>query len=185
VACVGGLGVAFGSAGVAVPAFAGAHAGSHADSLAGVLLAVWGMGSAVGGLWFGTRPAGTSPARQLGWLLAAVAGSFAVLAVVGSPAAMGLTLVVGGAAIAPAMIVTNTLVGRIIPTAMHTEAYTWVLTVSVAASALGGAAAGYLTDHAGVPWAFVFAAGALAAAAALAAWPEGSVATAALADQPV
>jgi MFS family permease len=179
VGCVGALGLAFGSAGLAVPAFADRHAGASADSVAGILLAVWGVGSATGGLLFGTRPPGASLARQLGWLLAAVGASLAVLAVVPTPALMAVVLIVGGAAIAPAMIVTNTLVGRITPVAMHTEAYTWVLTVSAAAGALGGAVSGLLIDHVGVPWAFVFCALAVALAAVAAGRPGSSIAAAA------
>ena len=38
---------------------------------------------------------------------------------------------IGGATIAPALTVENTLVGRIAPAAMLNEAYTWVVTVSV------------------------------------------------------
>ena len=59
----------------------------------------------------------------------------------------------------------NNLVGRIAPAAMLNEAYTWVVTVSVAGSAAGGAVAGAIVDQpGGLPWAFVFAAGVLAVA---------------------
>lgn len=184
VGCVGALGLAFGSAGVAVPAFADLHAGANTESVAGVLLAVWGLGSATGGLLFGTRPPGASLARQLGWLLAAVAASLGVLALVPTPTLMAVVLIIGGAAIAPAMIVTNTLVGRITPAVMHTEAYTWVLTVSLAAGALGGAVSGILIDHAGVAWAFAFCAVSVALGAAAAGRRTGSIAAADAAARP-
>ncbi len=112
--------------------------------------------------------------RQFAWLLAAVAGTFVVFAVMPSPLALGVALVVGGATIAPALTLENTLVGRIAPAGMLNEAYTWVVTVSVAASAAGGAVAGLIVDHAGgVPWAFVFAGAAVAVGAAVAALPAG------------
>ncbi|MFI5492502.1 MFS transporter [Actinoplanes sp. NPDC051859] len=175
--CVSSLGIAFGAAGVIVPAYATQHGGGEA--LGGVLLGVWGLGSAIGGIWFGTRrPAMTLP-RQFAWLLAAVSLSFLVLAVMPTPLALGAALVVGGATIAPALTVENSLVSRIAPATMLNEAYTWMVTVSVAGSAAGGAIAGVIVDRpGGLPWAFVFAGVVLLLAAAVAAVPTGSMARA-------
>ncbi|KXK63567.1 MFS transporter [Micromonospora rosaria] len=178
--CVASLGVAFGAAGVTVPAYATGHAGGgDAEGLAGVLLAVWGVGSAAGGFWFGTRAPARNMTRQFAWLLAGVAGSFAVFAVMPGPVALGVALIVGGALIAPALTLENTLVGRITPNGMLNEAYTWVVTMSVGASAAGGAIAGMIVDHAGgVPGAFLFAGSAVAVGALVAALPAGPVARA-------
>lgn len=178
--CVAGLGIAFGAAGVTVPAFASAYrAGEDAESLAGVLLAVWGVGSAAGGIWFGTRRPTRNMARQFALLLTGVAASFIVFAVMPTPAALGAALVIGGALIAPALTLENTMVGRIAPVTMLNEAYTWVVTVAVGSSAAGGAVAGVIVDRAGgVPWAFVFAGAAVAVAAGVAARPAGSIARA-------
>ena len=57
-----------------VPAFAGDHATGDPESLAGVLLAVWGVGSAIGGIWFGIRKPAANMTRQFALLLGAVAG---------------------------------------------------------------------------------------------------------------
>lgn len=177
--CVAGLGVAFGAAGVTVPAYASVHSGSDAEGLAGVLLAVWGTGSTIGGIWFGTRQPARKQSRQFAWLLAAVAASFAVFAVMPTPLALGVALAIGGAMIAPALTVENTMVGRIAPGSMLNEAYTWVVTVAVAASAAGGALAGVMVDQpGGVPWAFLFAGAAVGFAAAVAGLPSGSIARA-------
>ncbi|QGN46770.1 MFS transporter [Micromonospora sp. WMMD558] len=177
--CVASLGIAFGAAGVIVPAFATDYTADDPDSLAGLLLAVWGIGSALGGLWFGTRRPASAMSRQFALLLAAVAASFAVFAVMPTPAALGTALVIGGATIAPALTLENTLVGRISPTSMLNEAYTWVVTMSVGASAAGGAVAGLIVDHAGgVPWAFLFAGAAVAVGAVVAGLPAGPVARA-------
>jgi MFS family permease len=170
--CVAALGTAFGAAGVIVPAYANQHGGGEA--LGGVLLGVWGVGSAIGGIWFGTRRPAMALPRQFAWLLSAVAASFLVLTVMPNPLALGAALVIGGATIAPALTVENNLVGRIAPAAMLNEAYTWMVTVSVAGSALGGAVAGTIVDRpGGLPWAFVFAAGVLVVAALVAAVPAG------------
>jgi MFS family permease len=175
--CVAALGVAFGAAGVIVPAYAGQHGGG--DSLGGVLLGVWGVGSAIGGIWFGTRRPAMALSRQFAWLLGGVAASFLVLAAMPNPLSLGIALVVGGAAIAPALTVENNLVGRISPAGMLNEAYTWVVTLSVAGSAVGGAVAGIIVDQpGGLPWAFVFAAVVLVMAALVAAVPAGPIARA-------
>jgi MFS family permease len=175
--CVAALGIGFGAAGVIVPAYAGQHGGG--DSLGGVLLGVWGVGSAIGGIWFGTRRPAMALPRQFAWLLGAVAMSFLVLAVMPNPLSLGIALVVGGATIAPALTVENNLVGRISPAGMLNEAYTWMVTVSVGGSAVGGAVAGVIVDQpGGLPWAFVFAAAVLALAAMVAAVPTGPMARA-------
>jgi MFS family permease len=175
--CVTALGTAFGAAGVIVPAYASQHGGG--DALGGVLLGVWGIGSAIGGIWFGTRRPAMALTRQFAWLLAAVSASFLVLAFMPGPLWLGAALVLGGATIAPALTVENSLVGRIAPAGMLNEAYTWMVTVSVAGSAAGGALAGVIVDQpGGLPWAFVFASGVLVVAAAVAAIPEGSMARA-------
>lgn len=177
--CVAGLGAAFGAAGVTVPAYTSARTDTGAESLAGLLLAVWGVGSAIGGFWFGTRRPARNMTRLFAWLLAAVAASFLVFAVMPTPLALGVALVVGGATIAPALTLENTMVGRITPAGMLNEAYTWVVTMSVGASAAGGAVAGLIVDHAGGPaWAFVFAGAAVAVAAVVAGRPGGSIARA-------
>ncbi len=176
--CVAGLGVAFGTAGVAVPAYAAAHGSARADSVAGVLLGVWGIGSTIGGVWFGTRRLVMPLARQFGVLLAGVGSSFAVLALMPSVIALGVTLFLGGLTVAPALTAGNALVGRITPEAMHTESYTWVITTSVAASALGATVSGLLVDHGQLELSFVAAGAAVAAGALVAAWPKGAVARA-------
>jgi MFS family permease len=176
-ACVAALGTAFGAAGVIVPAYATQNGGG--EGLGGVLLGIWGVGSAIGGIVFGTRRPAMALPRQSAWLLGAVAASFLVLCVMPNPTALGAALVIGGATIAPALTVETSLVGRIAPASMLNEAYTWVVTVSVAGSAAGGAVAGMIVDQpGGLPWAFVFAAGVLAVAALVAAVPAGPMARA-------
>jgi MFS family permease len=174
--CVCGLGVAFGGAGVIVPAYANAYGSGNADSVGGVLLAVWGTGSALGGVWFGTRRIATALSRQLAWLLAAVAATLAIFSVMPNPLALGVALVLGGATIAPALTVENALVGRIVPAGMMNEAYTWVVTVSIAASSVGSSLSGVIVDRpGGVPWAFLLVSGAVAMGAGVAGWRGGAL----------
>ncbi|WP_367127776.1 hypothetical protein [Saccharothrix sp. HUAS TT1] len=160
--CVGALGVAFGMVSVTVPASV-----EGTEGAAGVLLALWGLASGVGGLWFGTRRSGAPAARQLSVLLWCNALGTGLLAVASGPVALGVPIVLAGLVIAPALTVYLSIVSRIVPSSMLTEAHTWVATLPVAANSAGGAVAGLVVDQpGGERWAFV-AAGAVIAVAAL------------------
>jgi MFS family permease len=147
---------------VAVPAFADA---AGAPGMSGLLLAVWALGSAGGGLWFGARMISASLPRQYRWGMLGVTLGLAPLAAVSSPWLLGVLLFLGGTAIAPTLTVQSSLVGSIAPASATTEAFTWLSTVSFGASAIGAAAGGSLIESsAGVAGSLVMAtvAGALA-----------------------
>ncbi|WP_377273761.1 hypothetical protein [Peterkaempfera sp. SMS 1(5)a] len=92
------------------------------------------------------------------------------------PWVLGVALVLGGGVIAPVPTVYVSLVGRIVPASMLTEAHAWIATVPAAANAVGGAAAGTIVDSpGGVPWAFALAGLVVAVAAVTAAWPSGPI----------
>jgi hypothetical protein len=146
--------------------------------VAGILLGIWGLGSAISGVFFGTRRLSMALNRQLSWLLAAVALSFTVYAAMPTVLALGVALFAGGAMIAPALIVATMLIGRITPASMHTEAYTWSTTTSITFGAAGGALAGVLVDHRWVAAGFLAAGIAVAVGALVAGWPRGGVARA-------
>jgi hypothetical protein len=55
-------------------------------------------------------------------------------------------LFLGGTAIAPTLTVQNTLVGTIAPAHATTEAFTWLSTTTVGASAIGAAIGGALIE---------------------------------------
>ena len=177
-ACCAGLGTAFGASTVAIPAYAQAQGGANPETMAGVLIAVWSLGSALGGLWFGTRVVRSALSRQFAWLLAAVAASLMILPIMPGPIALGAALVIGGATIAPALTIENALVGRLAPGRMMNEAYTWMVTIGVSASAFGSSIAGLIVDHTGAGPAFLFAGLAAAFGAAVAAFPSGAIARA-------
>ncbi|HEX5739958.1 MAG TPA: MFS transporter [Pilimelia sp.] len=174
-ASVGLLGLAFGALAVTIPAFASRHAPDHTETTAGVLLAVWGIGSAVGGLSYGARPPRTPLHQQYGLFGALLAGTIAVYAFMDDVWSLGIALTLGGAAIAPALTVQNSLVGRITPSTMRNEAYTWSTTLVVAGSALGGALAGIVVElGSGVRWMFLVASAVVTLSAVIAAvrtWP--------------
>jgi MFS family permease len=145
----------FGALEVAIPAFADS-VGS--PGLSGLLLALWALGSVTGGLWFGARVLSTSLPRQYRLLLLGVTIGLAPLAWISSPWALGVLLFLGGTAIAPTLTVQNTLVGSMAPVHATTEAFTWLSTITVGASAIGAALGGALIEGpAGVPASLVLA----------------------------
>jgi MFS family permease len=153
-----------------------ASAGIAAGGYAGVLLAVWGLGSGLGGFGYGMVRPRAPLARQFTWLLGAVSLSTAALAIVPGPLMLGIALVIGGVTIAPTLTVYTAIVGRIVPAGMRNEAGTWLVTVPVAANAAGGAIAGLIVDQpGGAPWSFLFAAAVVGAATVVAAWPAGPI----------
>lgn len=84
--CAAGIAFSFGASPVAIAAFTKQHDGAAADSSAGVLIAVWSIGSAVAGLWYGTRQFRTPPVRQFVLLLIGLAAGYALWALMpGSP----------------------------------------------------------------------------------------------------
>lgn len=156
----------FGAFDVTLPAFADQHA---TPAVAGVLIAVWSVGSAVGGIWFGARKATDRPARAYSWCLLAVAVGMVPLALVTDPWVLAVLVFLGGLAIAPAVIVQNGLVADLAPAGSVTEAFTWVTTIAFASKALGAAVAGPLIDgFGGAAAGFAFAA--LAATGAWLVW---------------
>jgi MFS family permease len=158
-------GVGIGILEVGIPAF------SHAEgaaATAGVLLAIWSLGSGLGGLLYGTLPrrAGVHRAHLL------VAGLLPLtllpLAAASSVAVMALLVVPAGCCIAPLLATRNELVGGVAPRGMRTEAYTWPITAFVGGIAIGAALAGVLVEGPGWRTAFVVAAAFAAAGALLA-----------------
>lgn len=160
------LGVLFGAAEVTTVAFADEQ-GSPA--WAGGLLALWALGSLLSGVVTGAISWRRGPGHRVRVGALAMACAMAPLFLVGSLPLMGLVLLVGGAAIAPTLIATMSLVERATPRARLTEGMALVQTGLVAGVAPGAAASGFVVDAAGASSAYLVSlgAGALAAVAAL------------------
>jgi MFS family permease len=140
---MGMVGVAFGATEVGVIAASGHATGSHAS--AGLLLALWGVGSLVGGAIFTWRSPEVSP-RMLAMLLGVFAAGHLALA----PASVDLALLAfvlaaAGAAIAPTFATVHALAGRLVREARATEAFAWIATATSCGSAAGAAVGGMLT----------------------------------------
>lgn len=171
-ACVAGVAFSFGASPVAIAAFTTAHDGDDAEAVTGLLIAVWSLGSAAAGLWYGARTWEYALTRQLTWLLAGLAIGYAAWMLAPNSFVLGIVLVLAGAVIAPAMTVQAGLMAELAPASMLTESYTWLTTVNLTMAALGAATAGIVVDGpTGAVGGFGVCAVAAAAATTLAAWP--------------
>lgn len=158
------VGFAFGALEVALPAFAD-HEGE--PELAGVLVALWALGSVTGGLAYGARPRRGSLASVHLRVAVLLPVTFLPLALATSPATMALLVIPAGLMIAPLIATRNELAGLVAPAAARTEAYTWPLTALVAGIALGAATSGALADATSWQVAVLAATGAAALGAAV------------------
>jgi MFS family permease len=155
-------GVLFGAVEVAVTAACDALGSTAA---AGPLLGLWGVGSLAGGVLAVRLGGGAHGAAGLSLVLGALtAGHLALVATAGSVFAIGLVLLVAGAAIAPTFASVFAMVDRAAPAGTVTEAFAWLNTAVAIGAALGAACAGALADQAGPAAAFALAGGAGAVA---------------------
>lgn len=128
----------------------------HDGAEAGIVLAIFSIGSLAGGLFLGHVPIGPwSTARRMlivffGAALAAAVMDFWWLAV---------TLFIAGIGIAPVLTVLFSIVSASVKFSDTAEAYGWVGTGQLIGAALGSALAGFLIDANGAQGAFWAAAG--------------------------
>jgi MFS family permease len=158
-------GIGIGICEVALPAFTDA---SGSRELAGVLLAVWSLGSAAGGLAYGALPRRPPLDRVHLTVAALLPLSFLPMAAAPSVAVMALLVIPAGMFIAPLLATRNELVGRVAPAGARTEAYTWPVTAFVGGISIGAALAGVLVEGPGWRTAFLVAAGCAAVGAVVA-----------------
>jgi len=104
------VGIGFGAMEVALPAFAD-HEGRR--EVAGLLIAVWSVGSVIGGLVYGMRPRRSSLADAHLRIAAAVPLGLAPVLLATSTATMAILVVPAGAFIAPLIASRNELAGRL------------------------------------------------------------------------
>jgi predicted MFS family arabinose efflux permease len=127
---------------VAVPAMVG----TASTVAVGVVLALFGAGSAVGGLIYGVLHLRSSTQRQLLMLAAllAVGSASAVLAT--SAVSLGIIVAASGLFLAPVMIVAYVAANGFGGPARPTESTTWVNTSHNVGAAAGSAAGGLLIE---------------------------------------
>jgi len=146
---------AFGLVEIGTTAYA-TETGSPA--FAGVLLGVMSIGSAVGGLVYGSRSWRLPLARQFPLMLAIMGLGIAPLALLPVTWVFALWCLAAGVAMAPALIMQSMLVARSARPEHSTEAFTWSSTGLLAGVGLGLTIGGALLEHAKSPAVFAAAA---------------------------
>ena len=128
----------------------------HGGLEAGLVLAVFSIGSLAGGLSFGHIPIGPwAMARRLG--IFAVGLSLTVISL--NIWWLGGTLFLAGIGIAPALAVLFAMTSASVKFSETPEAYGWIATGQLIGAAAGSAVAGFLIDGVGAEGAYWAAAG--------------------------
>jgi MFS family permease len=161
-----GYSAAFGLVEIGVTAYA-AEAGRPA--LAGVLLGLMSVGSAAGGLAYGSRSWRLPLARQFAATLCILGAGVALLALPMQAWLFALVSVAAGIVMAPALTIQSMLVARTASPQHMTEAFTWSTTGLLAGVGIGIATGGWLIERCNSSATFVAAAIAALCAGALAA----------------
>ena len=157
---------AFGLLEIGLTAYA---TGRGRPALAGVLLGLMSLGSALGGIAYGSRSWHLPLVRQFALMLALMGAGLLVLALPWSPWAFALWSLVAGVVMAPALIIQSMLVARTARPEHTTEAFTWSASALLSGVGIGVAVGGALVEHS--RWeAALLAAAAMALAAAAAAF---------------
>lgn len=138
----------------------------ESPALAGLLLGVMSIGSAVGGLIYGSRNWRLPLAQQFPLTLAVMGLGILPLAWISGAWPFTLWCVMAGVAMAPALIIQSMLVARNSRPDQATEAFTWSSTGLLAGVGAGLSLGGALLEHARSPAPFT-AAAALAIAGSL------------------
>lgn len=150
-----GITTGFGILEVGYPAFS-TFLGMGA--LAGVLLAINSLGSAMGGAIYGGLHFKAPIERQFAVCMLLMAIPFGAHAAWLDPVFFGVLAFLSGALIAPTLTAHAVLVSRLAPPKYATEAFTWSSTFIVSGLGLGMAVGGSLAEHAGLPSMFLSAA---------------------------
>jgi MFS family permease len=128
-------------------------------ALAGIILGVMSIGSAAGGLAYGSRSWHLPLARQFALALAIMGASIAPMAFIANPWLLSLMAVVSGVTMAPPLIIQSTMVAKTMPTSQMAEAFTWVTTAMLCGVGIGFALGGAVAEAQGAGAVFLLATG--------------------------
>jgi MFS family permease len=160
-----GLTTGFGLLEVGYPALA---TSLSLPALAGVMLAINSIGSAVGGAIYGAWHPKLPVERQFAIMLALMVPSLALHYWLDNIIALGVAAFLAGATIAPSIAAQSVLVARMAPPKYATEAFTWSSTFIVSGIGAGMAMGGAIAERATAKTPFLVAAILLAVMAAIA-----------------
>ena len=147
-----GLTMAFGLIEVGYPAFGTALA---APALAGILLSVNSIGSAIGGAIFGGLHLKMRIERQLATTMGLMSIPLMLHAIFQQPVVFGVVAFFCGLFIAPSIASQSVLVSRLAPAKYAAEAFTWSSCFIVSGLGAGMALGGLLVETTGLRSAFI------------------------------
>jgi MFS family permease len=127
--------------------------------LAGFILGTYALGSALGGLWYGSRTWRAPLERRFVVTLAITAAGVATFWMQPSLVSLDLSMLVCGLTISPTLIAGYSLIERQASDVRRTEAMTWLSSTISVGVAVGSSVAGQLVDAAGPRVSYAFAAG--------------------------
>jgi MFS transporter len=149
------LGAMFGTIDLSIVAFSQEH--GH-KPLAGFILGTYALGSAVGGLWYGSRTWRAPLHRRFAITLSVVGAGTATFWAMPGLGALTSVIFFCGLAISPTFIAGFSLVDEQASPGRRTEGLTWLTSAISIGVAAGSAIAGHLVDAGGARWGFWFAA---------------------------
>jgi MFS family permease len=126
--------------------------------LAGFVLGTYALGSAIGGLWYGSRSWRAPLERRFVITLMLTVVGVATFWAQPNLATLDLCMLAAGLTIAPTLIAGYSLVERQAGELRRTEAMTWLSSAISVGVAIGSATAGHLVDSSGPRLGYAFAA---------------------------
>jgi MFS family permease len=127
--------------------------------LAGFVLGTYALGSAIGGLWYGSRSWRTPVQRRFALTLILTVAGVATFWAQPRLITLDAGMLVAGLTISPTLIAGYSLIERQAFAARRTEAMTWLSSAISVGVAMGSAVCGRIIDDAGPRWGYGFAAG--------------------------
>ncbi len=150
------VGAMFATVDLSTVAFTAEH--GHAW-MAGLVLGTYALGSAVGGLWYGSRHWHAPLERRFVITLGCMAAGVMTFWFQPSLATMVGVIFVAGLTISPTLIAGYGLIERQSPADRRTEGMSWLSSAISVGVAAGSPVAGHLIDAHGASWGYLFAAG--------------------------
>jgi predicted MFS family arabinose efflux permease len=148
------LGALFVAVDLATIAFAQEHG---ASALAGPLLALYGLGSAIAGVWYGARHWRAPETARLRAAYAATALGVGPLAVMPGMAAIAAGIFAAGLGISATLVSSYSIAARVVAADRRTEGMSWLTTAAATGTAIGAPLAGRLVDAHGAAAGYLFA----------------------------
>ena len=149
------LGAMFASIDLSTIDFAQRH--GH-KPLAGFILGTYALGSAIGGLWYGSRTWRAPLERRFPLTLALTVAGVATFWAQPGLISLDLGVLIAGLTISPTLIAGYGLIERQAPPERRTEAMTWLSSAISVGVAVGSAATGRIVDNLGPRWGYALAA---------------------------